>query len=97
MIPTKKQGMAWIDIKMTHKKRIFLFYKKYSMVVVIFLFFCGKSVTLRDVLFCLFQDLLRITVIDFVETRVEYPKMSENMLNRILFLLHMINASAVHV
>ena len=53
--------------------------------------------TLRDVLFCLFQDLLRITVIDFVETRVEYPKMSENMLNRILFLLHMINASAVHV
>ena len=42
--------------------------------------------TLRDVLFGLFQDLLRITVIDFA-----------NMLNRILFLLYMINASAVHV
>ena len=27
--------------------------------------------TLRDVLFCLFQDLLRITVIDFVEALVQ--------------------------
>ena len=26
--------------------------------------------TLRDVLFCLFRDLLRITVIDFVKTLV---------------------------
>ena len=44
--------------------------------------------TLRDVLFCLFQDLLRITVIDFADTCcVEHPRTSENMLNRILFLL----------
>ena len=28
--------MAWIDVKMTHKKHIFLFYKKYSIVVVNF-------------------------------------------------------------
>ena len=70
MIPTKKQGMALIDIKMTHKKHIFLFYKKYSMVVVNFFVFCGKSVASCDVLFCLFQDLSRITVIDFVETLV---------------------------
>ena len=72
MIQTKKQGIAWIDIKMTHKKHIFLFCKKYSIVVAIFLFlfFCGKSVALRDVLFCLFQDLLRITVIDFVKVLV---------------------------
>ena len=62
--------MVWIDIKMTHKKHIFLFDRKYSIVVVFVFVFCGKSVTLRDVLFCLFQDLLRITVIDFVKTLV---------------------------
>ena len=67
--------MAWIDIKMTHKN-IFLFYKKYSIVVFIFFvlflffFFCGKSVSFRDVLFRLFQDLLRFTVINFVKVLV---------------------------
>ena len=55
--------------------------------------------TLRDVLFRLFQDLLRITVMGFRKDTccVEHPRTSENMLNRILFLLYMINASAVHV
>ena len=67
-------------MKRTHKKHVFLFYKKYSIILVIFLFliFSGKSVKLRDVLVFffvvvfvfLFQDLLRITVIDFVKTLV---------------------------
>ena len=55
-----------------HTKNIFLFYKKYSILVIFlfFFFFGGKSVTLRDFLFCLFQDLLRFTVIDFVKVLV---------------------------
>ena len=62
--------MVWIDIKTTHKNHVFLYYKKCSIVVVIFLFlfFCGKSVTLRDVLCCFLEDLLRITVINFKKT-----------------------------
>ena len=58
-----------------HTQNIFLFDKKYSIVVFIFFvlflfFFCGKSVSFRDVLFRLFQDRLRFTVIDFVKVLV---------------------------
>ena len=64
--------MVSIDIKTTHKNHVFLYYKKCSIVVVIFLFlfFCGKCVPLRDVLCCFLEDLLRITVINFKKTLV---------------------------
>lgn len=62
--------MVWIDIKTTHKNHVFLYYKKCSIVVVIFLFLLSreKSVTLRDVLCCFLED--RITVINFKKTLV---------------------------
>ena len=77
--------MVWIDIKNdTH-----IYYKKYSIVVMfLLLFFCGKSVTLRDVLYCFLQDLLRITVIHFEKTPVV-----SNILERartFLILIHFI-------
>ena len=57
--------------KTSVEKFILKFARFCLLLIFCFCFFCGKSVTLRDVLFCLFQDLLRITVIDFVKTLVE--------------------------
>ena len=65
-----RNGVDWYKKRHT-KKHVFLYYKKYSIVVMfLLLFFCGKSVTLRDVLYCFLQDLLRITVIHFEKTLV---------------------------
>ena len=51
------------------KHFFFSFYEKcFVVVIVVILAFRGKPVTLRDALFCLFQDLLRSTEIDFVKT-----------------------------
>ena len=97
MIPTKKYGMAWIDIKMT-QKNIFLFYKKYSIVVVIFLFLWRIcDIAWRSVLFISGPFAYYSNWFCKDTCYVEHPGTSENMLNRILFLLYMINASAVHV
>ena len=93
--PKNKEWHGLI-LKSHTEKHIFLFYKKYSIVVVIFFVFCWKCETLRDVLFCLFQDLLSNW---FRKSTccVEHPRTSENMRNRILLLLYMNNTSAVHV
>ena len=59
----------FIPLKDSQNIFSFSFYEKcFVVVLVVILLFRGKPVTLRDALFCLFQDLLRSTEIDFVKT-----------------------------
>ena len=84
-----------------HTKNIFIFYKKYSILVIflfLFFFFWWKicdiawlSVLFISGPFAFYSNWFRKSTCS-----VEHPRTSENMRNRILFL-YMNNASAVHV
>ena len=81
-----------------HAKNIFLFYKKYSILVIfLFLFFFWWKICDIAWLSVLFISGPYSNWFRKSTCCVEHPRKSENMRNRILFLLYMNNASAVHV